>query len=36
MTGAIRRKWNNASVRSKMLVAFIIPVILILAVNIYM
>lgn len=36
MTGAIRKKWNNASVRSKMLVVFIIPVILILAVNIYM
>ena len=36
MTGAIRRKWNNASVRSKMLLAFIIPVILILIVNIYM
>ena len=36
MTGAIRRKWNNASVRQKMLVAFIIPIVLILAVNIYM
>ena len=36
MTGAIRRKWNNASVRTKMLMAFIIPVILILIVNIYM
>ncbi len=36
MTGAIRRKWNNASVRLKMLVAFIIPIVLILAVNIYM
>ena len=36
MIGAIRRKWNNASVRLKMLVAFIIPVILILVVNIYM
>ena len=36
MTGAIKRKWNNASVRSKMLLAFIVPVILILIVNIYM
>ncbi len=36
MTEALRRKWNNASVRRKMLVAFIIPVVLILAVNIYM
>lgn len=36
MTGLIRRKWNNASVRLKMLIAFIIPVVLILAVNIYM
>ena len=36
MIGAVRRKWNNASVRQKMLVAFIIPVILILIVNIYM
>lgn len=36
MTGAIRRKWNNASVRLKMLIAFIIPIVLILAVNIYM
>ncbi|MCR4739494.1 MAG: histidine kinase [Lachnospiraceae bacterium] len=36
MTGVIRRKWNNASVRVKLLVAFIIPVALILAVNIYM
>ena len=36
MTGAIRRKWNNASVRSKMLLAFIVPVILILVVNVYM
>ena len=36
MIGAVRRKWNNASVRQKMLVAFIIPVILILVVNIYM
>ena len=34
--GGIRKKWNNASVRSKMLVAFIIPVLLILVVNIYM
>ena len=36
MIGAFRRKWNNASVRLKMLIAFIIPNILILAVNIYM
>ncbi len=36
MTGALRRKWNNASVRRKLLIAFIIPVVLILAVNIYM
>ena len=36
MAGVIRRKWNNASVRSKMLLAFIVPVILILIVNIYM
>ncbi len=36
MTGVIRSKWNNASVRSKMLLAFIIPVILILIVNVYM
>ncbi len=36
MIGAIRTKWNNASVHLKMLVAFIIPVILMLAVNIYM
>jgi CHASE3 domain sensor protein len=36
VTGGIRKKWNNASVRSKMLVAFIIPVLLILVVNIYM
>ncbi|MBQ6575503.1 MAG: sensor histidine kinase [Lachnospiraceae bacterium] len=36
MIGLIRRKWNNASVRLKMLIAFIIPVVLILAVNIYM
>ena len=36
MTGAIRKKWNNASVRSKMLLAFIVPIILILIVNIYM
>ena len=36
MTGVIRRKWNNASVRSKLLIAFIIPTILILIVNIYM
>ncbi len=36
MSGAIRRKWNNASVRSKLLVAFIIPTVLILIVNIYM
>ncbi|MCR5735621.1 MAG: histidine kinase [Lachnospiraceae bacterium] len=36
MTGVIRRKWNNASVRFKLLVAFIVPVALILAVNIYM
>ena len=36
MTGLVRRKWNNASVRLKMLIAFIIPVVLILAVNIYM
>ena len=36
MTEAIRTKWNNASVRLKMLVAFIVPVILILAVNVYM
>ncbi len=36
MTGALRRKWNNASVRSKLLIAFLIPNLLILAVNIYM
>ncbi|MCR5686624.1 MAG: histidine kinase [Lachnospiraceae bacterium] len=36
MTGVIRRKWNNASVRLKLLVAFIIPTVLILVVNIYM
>ena len=36
MTGTVRRKWNNASVRSKLLIAFIIPVTLILIVNIYM
>ncbi len=36
MTEAIKRKWNNASVRSKMLLAFIVPIILILVVNIYM
>ncbi len=36
MTGALRRKWNDASVRSKLLVAFIIPTLLILVVNIYM
>ncbi|MBO4889680.1 MAG: two-component sensor histidine kinase, partial [Lachnospiraceae bacterium] len=36
MTGAIKRKWNNASVRSKLLLAFIVPIILILVVNIYM
>ena len=36
MIGAIRGKWNNASVRSKMLVAFIIPIIMIFAVNVYM
>ena len=36
MTGVFRRKWNNASVRTKMLVAFIVPILLILAVNIYM
>ena len=36
MIGAVRKKWNNASVRQKMLIAFIIPVILILVVNIYM
>ena len=36
MNELMRRKWNNASVRQKMLVAFIIPILLILAVNIYM
>ena len=36
MTEAVKRKWNNASVRSKMLLAFIVPIILILVVNIYM
>ena len=36
MSGAIRRKWNNASVRMKMLFAFIVPVVMILAVNVYM
>ncbi len=36
MTGTIRKKWNSASVRSKLLIAFIIPVILILIVNVYM
>ncbi len=36
MNEAVRKKWNNASVRQKMLVAFIIPILLILAVNIYM
>ncbi len=36
MIAAIRGKWNNASVRSKLLIAFLIPNLLILAVNIYM
>lgn len=36
MKGVVRKKWNNASVRSKMLFAFIVPIILILVVNIYM
>ncbi len=36
MTGVIRKKWNNASVRSKLLMVFIVPLILILIVNVYM
>ncbi|MBO4904068.1 MAG: sensor histidine kinase [Lachnospiraceae bacterium] len=36
MTGALKKKWNNASVMTKMLIAFIIPLILMLVVNIYM
>lgn len=32
----IRRKWNNASVRTKMLTAFIVPIVLIILMNLYM
>lgn len=34
--GLIQRKWNNASVRIKMLIAYLVPLILILFTNIYM
>ncbi len=36
MTGAFKKKWNNASVMTKMLIAFIVPLVLMLVVNIYM
>ncbi|MBO4267107.1 MAG: sensor histidine kinase [Lachnospiraceae bacterium] len=35
-TKAFKRKWNNASVMTKMLIAFIVPLVLMLVVNIYM
>lgn len=34
--GIIQRKWNNASVRVKMLWSFVVPIVLILFTNIYM
>ena len=34
--GIIQRKWNNASVRIKMMLAFLLPILLILFTNIYM
>lgn len=36
LIGAIRNKWNNASVRLKMLTAFFIPIVLIIVMNVYM
>lgn len=36
LTEAIKEKWNNASVRVKMLTAFIIPITLIILMNVYM
>jgi len=36
MNNSIQKKWNNASVRVKMLSSFIIPIVLILFTNIYM
>lgn len=33
---AIREKWNNASVRLKMMTAFFIPIVLIIVMNVYM
>lgn len=36
MKGAFKKKWNNASVMTKMLIAFIVPLVLMLVVNIYM
>ncbi|MCR5108616.1 MAG: sensor histidine kinase [Lachnospiraceae bacterium] len=36
MAGVIRKKWDNSSVRTKLTTAFIIPITLMFAVNIYM
>lgn len=36
LTEAVKSKWNNASVRRKMLTAFIIPIVLIILMNVYM
>lgn len=36
LTEVIKRKWNNASVRNKMLMAFIVPIALIILMNVYM
>ena len=34
--GVIHRKWNNASVRNKILVSFLVPIVFIIATNVYM
>lgn len=36
LVAAIRKKWNNASVRLKMMTAFFIPIVLIIVMNVYM
>ena len=36
MNGVVRTKWNNVSLRYKMLLTFIVPIILLLFANIYM
>ena len=36
LVAAIREKWNNASVRLKMMTAFFIPIVLIIVMNVYM